>query len=198
MTYTSRTPGPRARSSQRSRDRRRPGQRRTGNAGAPFLLRAHTGIDGLGYSEEPAAVGDGWETYVYGFRLSGAPSSDVWSGPLIVRIFPSSELAWRANEEAAVQRFARERGVPTPLPLAVDADGVALGLPCMVMERFAGRTVLERLSENPLAGRRLIPPMAELQASLHRLPIDGCPLPLEGTLAERLFEGFARASNSLG
>ncbi len=74
--------------------------------------------------------------------------------------------------------------------MAVDAEGAALGLPWIIMERFAGRTVLDLLSESPLAGRKLIPRMAELQATLHRLPVDGCPLSSDGTLAERQFEGF--------
>jgi len=152
------------------------------------FLRKQPGNERVSFAEEPSAVGDGWETYIYGFRLDGAPDA-AWSAPLIVR-FPSNELAWRAEQEAAVQRFAAERGIRTPLPLAVDAEGAALGLPCVIMERFGGRTVLDLLSENPLAGRKLIPPMAELQATLHRLPIEGCPLPSDGTLADRQFEGF--------
>jgi aminoglycoside phosphotransferase (APT) family kinase protein len=152
-------------------------------------LRERFQNDALSFVEEPAAIGDGWETYIYGFQLAGAADA-AWAVPLVLRLFPSVEMSSQAKREAAVQGFARERGVPTPTVLAADASGVALGLPWIVMERFAGRTVLELIAENPIKNRGLTPRVAELQASLHRVAVDGCPLPSDVTLAERQVEGF--------
>lgn len=160
---------------------------------APALLeylRAHLDAPGLTYADEPSPVGEGWETYIYGFLLVGAALDGLWAAPLILRIFPARDLAWRAEQEAAVQGFVTERGYPAPRPLAVEPGGGAIGLPFMIMERAEGRTLLDRLSANPLAARKLIPAMAQAQTALHQLPIDGCPLPSEGSLVERHLAGF--------
>lgn len=54
----------------------------------------------------------------------------------------------------------------------------------MIMERVPGSPMLDRF-KNPLAITGLLRRMAELQTRLHKLSIEGCPLPYEGPLVDR-------------
>jgi aminoglycoside phosphotransferase (APT) family kinase protein len=160
---------------------------------APALLtylRRHLGVEAVDYAEPPAAIDSGWETYIYSFQLTGEGVPPEWTQPLILRIYPSAGQAERAEFDAAVQRFVVERGYPAPRVLALEAGAGALGQPFLIMERAPGETMLDRLQANPIAARGLTPLMARAHADLHRLPVDGCPLPSEGTSVERQLENF--------
>jgi thiamine kinase-like enzyme len=54
----------------------------------------------------------------------------------------------------------------------------------MIMERVPGTPMLDRF-KNPLAIPGLLRRMATLHTRLHRLPVEGCPLPYEGPLVDR-------------
>lgn len=163
-----------------------------GAVGAALLqyLRGKLSVPALAYAEPPSALGDGWETYIYVFRLAGHAADEVWAAPLVLRIFPTLDLGARAEQEVAVQTFVAARGFPAPRPLAVEPAGDVLGLPFMIMGRAPGTTLFEHMSANPLRARRLIPKMAEAHAALHRLPTAGCPLPSDSPLVQRKREGF--------
>src|SRR5438105_1699003 len=49
-------------------------------------LGARLGVRGLAYAEPPAPVPDGWESYIYAFRLRGRGLPPPWDGPLLLRI----------------------------------------------------------------------------------------------------------------
>jgi hypothetical protein len=58
------------------------------------------------FAEAPAALGRGFDTYIYAFRLSESAGLDAaWTQPLVLRVYPSIEQAQKADREAAIQRF---------------------------------------------------------------------------------------------
>jgi len=136
----------------------------------------------LTVSEGPERFGGGMDTYVYAFRLAG-DISPAWAAPLVLRVFPSMGQVAKAEREAAMQTFAVEKGILAPKPLLVDTSGTAFGLPFMIMERMRGAPMLSRI-KNPLNMPGMLKAMAALQARLHSLPTDGCPIPYERPLVD--------------
>lgn len=148
-------------------------------------LRTCLGAREVLYAETPEQLSDGTDTFVYGFRPTAADTGSPWSTRLVLRVFRSSEDASRAERETSVQRFAAERGYPTPTILAFERDGANLGLPFAIMRRAAGVHLLKRFEQNPLRMLSLVRTMADTHAALHRLPPAGCPIPAGGWLIER-------------
>ena len=107
-----------------------------------------------------------------------------WEQPLILRVYPAARQEAKARREASVQAFLVRAGYPAPRPLLVEGADNEFGLPFMIMERVQGRPMLDRF-KNPLAIPGLLRRMAELQTRLHKLPVEGCPLPYEGPLVDR-------------
>ena len=139
-------------------------------------------LGAIEFVEGPERFGDGMDTYIYALRLSGDVSSQ-WSAPLVLRVFPSMDQVDKAEREAAMQTFAAEKGIPAPKPLLVETSGAVLGLPFMIMERMPGLPMLSRI-KNPLNIPGMLRTMAQLQAKLHSLPTDGCPVPYEQPLVD--------------
>lgn len=131
----------------------------------------------------PEALSGGMDTYVYTVRFADIPPD--WAAPLILRVYPTPAQSAKAQREAAIQSFVAEKGFPAPRVLLVDADGGSLGLPFMIMERVTGAPAIEAF-KNPLKLPRVIRGMAVLQARLHTLTTDGCPVPFEAPLVDRL------------
>ena len=134
-------------------------------------------------AEGPDRYSGGMDTYVYAIRFSG-DLPPGWRSPLVLRIYPSSEQIQKAEREAKIQRFVADQGFPAPRPLLLDTSCEPFGLPFMLMERAPGLNAVDRF-RNPLNIRSTIRAMATLQARLHSLPIDGCPLPYESPLVDR-------------
>jgi aminoglycoside phosphotransferase (APT) family kinase protein len=151
------------------------------------LLRylAERGLRGARFASGPTAVTGGFDTLIYAFRLEGEMLPEAWRQPLVVRIYAAFDQDARAGHEARVQQFAAENGYPALLPLAVEGAGNALGFPLMVVPQVTGGTLARRMQRNPLGIGRTLARMAELQAALHRIPLDGCPLPYERPLVVR-------------
>jgi hypothetical protein len=125
----------------------------------------------------PERAGHGLDTYIYGFSLAGEGLPLAWARPLILRVFaPHQEQ--KARRETDVQDFLSRGGFPAPRPLMVGGPDNGLGRPFMIMERVPGSPMLDRF-KNPLAIPGLLRRMALLQARLHGLPLDDCPLPYE-------------------
>ena len=167
----------------------------------PALLRyieACTKISGIDYAEPPEAIVHGWETYIFSFLLRGDGLDRAWTRPLILRVYPGADQGPKAEREAAVQRFAVERGYPAPRPLAVETDSGVLGLPFMVMERAPGEPMLDRMTKHPLSVGRLARLMADMHVALHELPVNGCPLPSDGSLIERSAREFEELAGRSG
>ena len=153
-------------------------------------LADHLGVAGLRFAEPPQPIGRGFDTYIYAFRLAGDGLDPTWERPLVLRLYPNERQGDKAEREGAIQRFAAQRGYPALEPLALERNAGPFGLPIMVMERVAGVSMLERLSLSPLAVRRQFAAMADAHVALHRLPVDGCPLPSDGPLVERRLSDF--------
>jgi aminoglycoside phosphotransferase (APT) family kinase protein len=148
-------------------------------------LAARLGAADLRFAEPLEELTQGWETHIYAFRLAGEGLDATWARPLILRLYRGSYQPSTTVEEAALQRFVAERGYPAPRPLAVEPADGPLGWPFMVMERAPGVTMLDRMGGNPVAAFRSARRMADLQVALHRLPVEGCPLPSDGALVDR-------------
>src|SRR5262249_12720307 len=129
-------------------------------------LRADLREPGLQYAEPPAAISGGYDTQGFGFRLQSA--HEEWSRPLILRVLGSQHDPRRALREAVVQNTVATLGYPAPRVLVASADAVALGGAFLVMERLAGRPMLDT------RWLRVASALAETQARLHVL--DARPL----------------------
>jgi len=145
----------------------------------------------LRVSRAPERIGNGLDTYIYAFSVEGAEAPDPWASPLILRVYPAVSQCEKARREFAVQQFAVDRGFPAPRPLSLDDAGPVLGLPFMIMERVPGVPLLDRM-KNPFALAGIIRAMADLQVRLHKVPVEGCPLPSSPPLVSRQLADIAR------
>jgi aminoglycoside phosphotransferase (APT) family kinase protein len=109
------------------------------------------------------------------------------AAPLVLRVYPTVNQGPKAKREGDIQAFAAERGITVPRPLLVEPEIGSFGLPFMVMERALGEQAINAL-KNPLKIPRLVRDMTALQARLHTIPTEGCPLPYEAPLVDRLLE----------
>ena len=118
------------------------------------------------YAEPPAAISGGYDTQVFGFRVQSA--HEAWSRPLILRLLGSQHNPRRALREAIIQNTVATLGYPAPRVLVASADALALGGAFLVMERLAGRPMLDTRWLGVASA------LAETQARLHAL--DARPL----------------------
>jgi aminoglycoside phosphotransferase (APT) family kinase protein len=152
-------------------------------------LEPRLGVDSLRFAEPPAEVPHGWETYVYRFRLQAAgrlPAS--LARPLILRIYASPQGVPRARREFAVQRHLHLRGYGVPEPLLLEEDCTRFGGPFMLMECIPGETLLDGLRHDWTSVLKVARRLAEEHLCLHRLPVDGFPVPRERFLDRRIGE----------
>ena len=165
------------------------------------FLADHLGVPSVSFAEPPAPVLHGWDTYVYLFRLDAASGAltPEWTRALVLRIYADQERWGSAEAETAIQRFVVDRGFPAPRPLAlVDAAG-PFGLPFMIMDRLPGRTMVDYVGFNPTRLPKTFAGMAALHARLHRLPVEGWPLPDDGApLVDRLLALLRDDAERLG
>lgn len=136
--------------------------------------------------EGPVRFASGLDTFVYSVTLGGSIPPE-WRAPLVLRVYPSMDQAAKAEREFAIQRFVSSRGFPAPEPLLIDVNGGPWGVPFMIMKRAKGLPAIDRF-KNPLAIAGMVRRMATLQARLHSLPTEGCPLPYGGPLVDRWLE----------
>jgi aminoglycoside phosphotransferase (APT) family kinase protein len=104
-------------------------------------LRAALPAPGLTYAEPPTPISGGYDTKIFGFRLSGAPAP--FSIPLILRVLGTQYPAARALSERATQNAVARLGYPAPRVLLASADPAILGGAFLIMERLAGRPLLD-------------------------------------------------------
>src|SRR5438309_8804048 len=98
------------------------------------------------YGEPPVRITGGFDSHIYTFSLHGAPKD--WSGPLILRLFPSDN-PWvplsrpdRARFESAVQNTIFHMGYPPPRVLQQSPNSTPLGAQFFFLERLPGRLML--------------------------------------------------------
>ena len=115
----------------------------------------------LAYAEPPAPISGGYDTQIFGFRLAGGRAE--WAGPLILRVLSPAHDPARALRERATQNTLAGLGYPVPRVLAASVDRALLGAGFLVMERAAGRPLLD--ARRPGVAWTL----AEMHARLHGL-----------------------------
>lgn len=147
---------------------------------APLLayLRDRLGITDPAFRQEPTAIPDGWETYIYRFELqSSTDLPPAFARPLILRVYASPRGTNRLRHEFVVQQHLRGLGYPVPEPLGCELESTVLGGPFMLMEWIPGRTLLDLLFRQPWRILRGPGRMAQLHARLHQLPVRDFPGP---------------------
>src|SRR5205807_5279376 len=65
-------------------------------------LRNRLDMPSLRYASAPAPVADGWETYIYAFRLQADGLPPMWDRPLMLRIHVNCEAILRVEREFIV------------------------------------------------------------------------------------------------
>ena len=124
-------------------------------------LRAELHEPGLGYAQPPMPLTGGYDTRIFAFRLSGAPTP--FAIPLILRVLGSRYPPARALSERATQNAVVGLGYPAPRVLLASPDPTILGGAFLVMERLEGRPLLDvrRLGVDSV--------LVEMQLRLHAL-----------------------------
>lgn len=126
-------------------------------------------------------------------RLSGGASRETWALDLVAGGERRGLILQRLGAgtvaggpgmagEAALIRAAADLGVPVPTVVADDA-GLAIGSPCIVMERLEGETIARKLLRDEVwatARTRLVAQAAAALAAIHRIAPDAAPT-LPGT-----------------
>lgn len=146
--------------------------------GAPLLgyLRDRLGVADVAFRQEPTAIQDGWETYIYRFELQSASAlPPAFDRLLILRVYASARGTDRLCHEFAVQRHLLDLGYPVPEPLGCETESAILGGPFMLMEYVPGRTLLDMLFRQPWRIVRGPGRMARLHTRLHHLPVGSFP-----------------------
>jgi hypothetical protein len=109
-------------------------------------LAARFGLPGLSYAEPPTAYSEGWETYIFRFRLSHHKSLPrQFAVPLVLRIFADHHGIQRVRHEFAVQRSLRHLDYPVAEPLIREESCGYFGGPFLIREEIPGRTFLPPL-----------------------------------------------------
>ena len=145
-----------------------------GEALAAYLA-GRDDLHGARIVEPPVALGSGFDSFIYTFRLSGAADAQ-WSDPLVIRLQGNPAATKKVLREADVQNFLMTAGYPVPVLLAVEDADNRFGLPFMIMERVPGATMLARVTANPLRASGLLARLAGMHADLHQLPHANWPL----------------------
>jgi aminoglycoside phosphotransferase (APT) family kinase protein len=145
-------------------------------------LRAELHAPDLTFADTPTAISGGFDTGIFAFRLTGAPSP--WVGPLILRLMNPTHDPLRALRERAIQNTLAAQGYPVPRVLTACADRAPLGAGFLVMERAAGRPLLDDRVLGVSAT------LADAQARLHALDAEPVRRALddEGRAANRAFD----------
>ncbi len=160
---------------------------------APLLayLRSKLNCSTQVYLESPKKLTGGFDTSIFRFSLAGSPGP--FSNPLVIRIFPHSQVAARATFEDAVQNSVAELGYPAPRVLFAETHGDIPG-GFLIMQHMPGHPLAEELMspDRRIADRltallprisekldRLWSIMAATHFRLHQLPVE----PLQNAMA---------------
>jgi aminoglycoside phosphotransferase (APT) family kinase protein len=144
-------------------------------------LRAHLS-EAIGheveYADRPVKLGGGFYTTNLRFSLRDVPPE--WSGPMVLRLFPTHAPEHLDGWEAAVQTFVHERGGPAPVVLLREPDSRIEGRRWFVMEFLPGAPAMAGIGARQLVAgaprmfRDLPRQTAGVHLALHRL--DPTPL----------------------
>lgn len=143
-------------------------------------LESRLGLQRLYYAEPPKLIPDGWETYVYRFRLgSRGELPAALRRPLILRVYATELGLPHLRHEHEVQAFMHRRGYPVAKPILIEESSDLFGGPFLLMECLPGRTLLDLMLNQPWRIFTGPGQLAADQVRLHELAPDGFPeLPL--------------------
>lgn len=131
-------------------------------------------------------VTGGMDNFVWFVALAGDELPAGWDVPLVLRIRPTTDRLDDARRESAVQTWAEERGVATPVVLFQGGCEPPFGLPVQVAVRVPGRPLIDVLGTRPWQAWRRVRELAGFHARLHELPTDGWPGSIDGLAPTRL------------
>jgi aminoglycoside phosphotransferase (APT) family kinase protein len=131
-------------------------------------LKADLGDD-IEYAEPLKTITGGFETFTFGFRLSGA--SEELSGSLILRLFRQGGHHQQGKREAALQNALAGLGYPVPQVMIVAEPPGIGGQPFNIMERVPGHTLGEEMLAPGADMATEISRLAHIQARLHTIPV---------------------------
>jgi aminoglycoside phosphotransferase (APT) family kinase protein len=141
-------------------------------------LRIRLGASELEYLQPPFSMTEGYAAYIYQFELAASDElPPEFQRPLILRAYSSISGLPQLQHEAAVQNYLYDRGYPVAKPLLVEESDSLLGGPFMIVERLPGRTLLDELFRRFWRIVHAPVELADMQARLHRLPVDLFPGP---------------------
>lgn len=146
-------------------------------------LGAATKID---FTEPPSPMVDGWETYIYAFRLQGSGLPPHWREPLVLRIHAAAHGVARARTEFAVADHLCKLGYPVAAPILKEESAQLFGGPFLIMENVRGTPLLRAMFRKPWKLFDFPAQLARAHAALHALPTLGCPLTAGSFLERRL------------
>lgn len=111
---------------------------------------------------DPRALGDGFETDVFAYELSGGGETR----DLVLRLYPKGDHALlRARNEDHVMRHLHAAGYPVPEVLHFQPDQSHLGGAFLIMERAPGSALQSQLKRRP----ELLDTFCRLLYELHRV-----------------------------
>lgn len=140
-----------------------------------WLAKRHRGAE-VTVAERPVAIGDGFDNAIVATRFDGPALSASWTAPVVLRINPRPDRFAAVKRESLELSFLADAGYPAPRVLGViPPRSNALGLPIQVMERVAGRTMLDVVVARAWRAPGMFAQLGELHARLHALPADGWP-----------------------
>jgi aminoglycoside phosphotransferase (APT) family kinase protein len=142
------------------------------------------GLDGVTLGARPEPVTAATSTWVFFVDLRGpAPAEDL-RGPLVLRVYRPAEVR-TARTEFDLAGFLRLHAYPAPENHLMGEGTGPLGMPWLLQERCPGVAALDAVSAAPWTVVGMVRDLAALQARLHALPVEGCPLPAGAPVSER-------------
>jgi len=115
-------------------------------------------------------IGDGWENYIYSFRMEYEKGGQPESQDLILRIYPGDNAHEKSAREFSVMKRLHVATFPVPQVLLLGPDDKPFGRPFVIMERIDGRLMGEVFSESPRRKRReLLTLFCKIFVDLHKL-----------------------------
>lgn len=127
-------------------------------------VQAQTEGAGAAFAEPPTEITGGYDTAIYSFRLDGA--SPPWDAPLILRLFRPDHTD-RPRIETAVQNAVADLGYPCPRVLLSGDAGRIGGRPFVIMERVAGKRLIDYVTKPGRMTLRVTPLLAAAHTRLH-------------------------------
>src|SRR6266849_8006218 len=104
-------------------------------------LRARLDDRDLELQEPLTPISGGFDTRIFGFRLRG--TAPAFAGPLILRLLGPQHDSSRVLRERVTQNTLAGLGYPASRVLLASPDPASLGGAWLIMERLAGKPLLQ-------------------------------------------------------